>query len=253
MLQKVQAANMASMTQANSLIACVGRMNLSAKRLKELGSNAKLKAKELHDVEVAEQNKMDHGTVSNCTKEMDTNPEISITELEVPVEHQMEHEPQEENMSQDQDPDGFWRTTILEGTQILMMANNGNCFFRSISDQMNHNQGARHEFIWYQITNHIRRNGDEFKDILLMQDDDEEITDLVSYLHKMGQNSEWGGGARGVRSIIFYKVDITIYSKEYAGTGGSLIFKADGPKGNSKRPCPMWHISYHDNKHYNSV
>ncbi len=51
----------------------------------------------------------------------------------------------------------------------------------------------------------------------------------------------------------FYKVDITIYSKEYAGTGGLLIFKADSLKGNSTRPCPMWHISYHDNKHHNSV
>ncbi len=51
----------------------------------------------------------------------------------------------------------------------------------------------------------------------------------------------------------FYKVDITIYSKEYAGTRGSLIFKADSPKGNSERPRPMLHISYHDNKHYNSV
>ncbi len=38
------------------------------------------------------------------------------------------------------------------------------------------------------ITNHIWRNGDEFKNILLAQDDDEEITDLESYLHKMGQN-----------------------------------------------------------------
>jgi hypothetical protein len=51
----------------------------------------------------------------------------------------------------------------------------------------------------------------------------------------------------------FYEVDITIYSKEYAGTGGSLIFKADVTKGNSKKPLPMWHISYHKNNHYNSV
>jgi hypothetical protein len=51
----------------------------------------------------------------------------------------------------------------------------------------------------------------------------------------------------------FYKEDITIYSKEYVGTGGLLIFKADGPKGKNKRPCPMWHILYHNNKHYNSV
>jgi hypothetical protein len=80
MLRKVRAVNMTSMTQANSLIACVSGMNLSAKRLKELGRNAKLKAKELHDVKVAEQTKMDYGTVSNHTKEMDTNPEIAITE-----------------------------------------------------------------------------------------------------------------------------------------------------------------------------
>jgi hypothetical protein len=101
MLRKVRAANMTSMTQANSLIARVGITNLSAKRLKELGSNAELEAKELHDVKVAEQNKMDHGTVSNHTEEMETNPEIAITEPEVPAEHQMEHEPQKEDMSQD--------------------------------------------------------------------------------------------------------------------------------------------------------
>jgi hypothetical protein len=48
-------------------------------------------------------------------------------------------------------------------------------------------------------------------------------------------------------------VDITVCSKEYAGTGGSLIFKADDAKGDSKKPLPMWHILYHKNNHYNSV
>ena len=168
-------------------------------------------------------------------------------------EYQMEHGGQEEEMSHDHDPDGFWRTTIPEGTQILTMANNGNCFFRSISDQLDHDHGAGHEYIHYQITNHIPRNGDEFKDILLMRDDDEEITDLDSYLHKMRQNGEWGGPPKVYAASWFYKVDITIYSKEYAGTGGLLIFKADCLKGNSEMPCPMWHILYHDNKHYNSV
>ncbi len=93
-------------------------------------------------------------------------------------------------MSHDCDPDSFWRTTIPEGTQILTMANNRNCFFRSISDQLDHDHGAGHEYICYQITNHIHRNGDEFKNIFLMQDDDKEITDLDSYVHKMQQNGE---------------------------------------------------------------
>ncbi len=37
---------------------------------------------------MAEQNKMSHGTVRDRTEEMNTNPEIAITELEVPAEHQ---------------------------------------------------------------------------------------------------------------------------------------------------------------------
>ncbi len=185
MLQKVRAANMASMTQANSITARAGRTNLSAKRLKELGSNAELKAKELHDAEVAEQNKMVHGTASNRTEDIEANPEIAIRVPGALKDYQMEHGSQEEEMSHDRDPDGFWRTTIPEGTQILTMANDGNCFFRSISDRLDHDHGAGHEYIRYQITNHICRNGDEFKDVLLMRDDDEEITDLDSYLHKM--------------------------------------------------------------------
>jgi hypothetical protein len=112
---------------------------------------------------------------------------------------------------------------------------------------------CRNPHICYQITNHIRRNGDEFKDILLMQNDDKEITDLDSYLHKMRQNGEWGGPPEVYMASWFYKVNIMIYSKEYAGTRGSLIFKADDTKGNSKKPLPMWHISYHENNHYNSV
>ncbi len=107
-------------------------------------------------------------------------------------EYQMEHGNQEEEMSHDRNPDSFWRTTIPEGTQILTMANNGNCFFRSISDQLDHDHIAGHKYIRYQITNHIRRNGGEFNDILLMRDDNKEITDLDSYLHKMQQNGEWG-------------------------------------------------------------
>jgi hypothetical protein len=37
-----------------------------------------------------------------------------------------------------EDSNGFWRTVISNGLQILTMANNGNCFFQSISDQLTH-------------------------------------------------------------------------------------------------------------------
>jgi hypothetical protein len=153
-------------------------------------------------------------------------------------EYQMEHGSQEKEMSHDCNPDGFWRTTTPEGTQILTMANDGNCFFRSISDQLDHDHGAGHKYICYQIINHICRNGDKFKDILLMQDNDKEITNLDSYLHKMRQIGEWGRPLEVYVASWFYKVDITIYSKEYVGTGGLLIFKADNTNGDSKKASP---------------
>jgi hypothetical protein len=126
MLRKVRAANMASMTQANSITAWADGTNLSAKRLKKLGSNAKLKAKKLHDAKVAEQNKIVHGTASNPAMDIEANPEIAVRVPDALKEYQMEHGSQEKEMSHDRNPDGFWRTTIPEGTQILTMANDGN-------------------------------------------------------------------------------------------------------------------------------
>jgi hypothetical protein len=52
---------MTSMAKANVLIACTGSKKLLAKKLKELGSNAKLKAKEIHDAEMAKKNGMTNG------------------------------------------------------------------------------------------------------------------------------------------------------------------------------------------------
>jgi hypothetical protein len=52
----------------------------------------------------------------------------------------------------------------------------------------------------------------------------------------------------------FYKVDITIYSQEYNEIGGSLTFKVDGLRGsNVGASCPIWHILYHGNNHFNSI
>jgi len=220
-----------------------------AKQLKELGSNAELKAKQLHDADIAKRNGATDGNnaVDPKGKLAETHDGGSVKE----AAYQDCQESKEKG--HEQDPDGFWRTAIPNGLQIFTMTNDGNCFFRSISDQLTHDQGAGHEFVRYQITNHIRRNGDEFKNILLARDDDEELTDLESYLHKMVQSGEWGGPPEVYAAAWFYGVDIMIYSKDYLNTGGCLIFTADGPKGSNVASRPTWHISYHDNNHYNSV
>ena len=68
--------------------------------MKELGSNAELKAKELHDAKVAEQNKMVHCTASDHAKDIEANPEIAIRVPDALKEYQMEHGSQEEEVSQ---------------------------------------------------------------------------------------------------------------------------------------------------------
>ena len=82
----------------------------------------------------------------------------------------------------------FWQSILPEDLHMLEIAPDGNCFFHCILDQLNHDEGARHEFTRHQITNHISRNGDAFKDFLLLQEDHEDVSDLDRYLQKMGKN-----------------------------------------------------------------
>jgi hypothetical protein len=133
------------------------------------------------------------------------------------------------------------------------MEPDGNCFFHCILDQSNHDNGDGHDFTHHQLTNHIKRHGNEFKTFLLLGNDHKDITDLNNYIHKTGQNGKWGGHLEVHAAAWFYDVDITIYSPEYTNTGGFLVFKVGGPKGTCNTPNAMWSISYHNNNHFNSI
>ncbi len=50
-----------------------------------------------------------------------------------------------------------------------------------------------------------------------------------------------------------YKVDITIYSKEYTALGGSLVFKSAGTTDEFASNWAMIYTSYHDNNNFNSI
>ncbi len=143
MLHKICIVNMTSMAKANVLIACTGDKKLSAKILKELGSNAKLKAKEIHNAKMAEKNNTTDGIGA-----VDPNAKSAETQGGDLAENTMDHDFQEaEEKGLEQDSDGFWRTVIPDELQILTMANNGICFFQSISDQLTHDQGAGRKFV----------------------------------------------------------------------------------------------------------
>ena len=122
----------------------------------------------------------------------------------------------------------FWWSILPNGYHIISMDPDRNCPFCSLSDQLNHDNGQAHDFTCHQITNHIHRHSDEFKDFFLLQDNHEEIFDLDSYIQKMGQNGKWGGNPELYVAAWFYGVNITIYSQEYVNTNGMLIINIDG-------------------------
>ncbi len=131
MLTKVQESNMTTMTQVNTLIACAGSKELSTRRLKELGRIAKHAAIELYDAKVAEQNTMEHEPPAD---------------INAPVNSDVVISGQESTITDLQCADNFWQSHLANGCHILSMAPDGNCFFNCILDQLNHDNGAGHDF-----------------------------------------------------------------------------------------------------------
>jgi hypothetical protein len=229
MLTKVCKANMTTMTQINTLIAHAGGKELSTWRLKELGSIAEHTAMELHGAKVVEGNAMEPQPPANThapvvSDVMIAGQESTVTDL-----------PRSNN---------FWQSHLPDRCHILSMEPDGNCFFHCISDQLIHDDGAGHDFTRYQLTNHIRRHGDKFKNLLLLGNDHKDIIDLHNCIHNMGQIGTWGGHPEIYAAAWYYDINITIYSPWYTNTGGFLVFKVGGPNGTYNTPNAMWNISY---------
>jgi hypothetical protein len=52
-------------------------------------------------------------------------------------------------------PPELWAPRLAPGFSVMQMELDGNCFYRSVSDQLFHNEGAGHVIICHQINNHI--------------------------------------------------------------------------------------------------
>jgi hypothetical protein len=147
-----------------------------------------------------------------------------------------------------------WPPKLAPGFSVVQMELDGNCFYRSVSDQLFRNQGNGHVIVHHQINNHIRRNGEKFKYFMLLNDSNLELTDLGKYIKRMGQDGAWAGHPDIYAAAMCYKVDVTIYySKDYTEIGGSLVFTDAGATEEVVRDRPMIYLSYHDNNHFNSV
>jgi hypothetical protein len=127
MLHKFRAANVKTMTKANSLTGRAGGGEFSTRKLKELSRNAEKEAMEHYEGEFAAWNAMDHELPSII------NVKVNINALGKPYSP----------VNVPQSPDEFWQSILPDGCHIIIVNPDGNCFFRSILDQLYHDKSGR--------------------------------------------------------------------------------------------------------------
>lgn len=122
------------------------------------------------------------------------------------------------------------------GLRILEVGGDGNCFFRSVCDQL---EGSENNHSYYRelACNYIEQNKDFIKFFI---EDDQNID---NYIHNMRKNGIWGG-------------NIEIYSLSMALNVNFYIFLLERPLyivKNHDFPKRNLFLSYHEGQHYNTV
>jgi len=149
--------------------------------------------------------------------------------------------------------DDAFRQQITSGSRTIHeMEADGNCLFRSLSDQIHYDHGERHEIVRSEICDYLEKNEDFFKGFVVLDDDDDntadsdevDVSSFEDYVKCMREDGEWGGNPELVCAARLYRHNITVFTAQQA-------FSIDCGSEKTKGPDLM--LSYHDNDHYNSV
>jgi hypothetical protein len=156
MISKVREANLATMKSINKKASRHGGKEITAKKIKELGAQAEKEAVAMFDAE----------TKQNSTMEQEEPPLVN-EQPQPPAPAVPKH----------------WSPVLEPGFSVMQMDLDGNCFYRTVSDQLFHDEGTGYVIVRHQINNHIQRNREEFKNFLLLNDSNLELTDLGKYVN----------------------------------------------------------------------
>ena len=130
------------------------------------------------------------------------------------------------------------------GMYIKQIPADGNCFFRSVFDQLSDqldstdDMGIRdHDSMRKEIVQYIKEKQEYFSCFV---EDDEAFDD---YIERMAKPEEWGGQIEIQAVSMYFAVNIRIY-QDFQPPWNVINF-AESDK--------FIHLSYHDASHYNSV
>lgn len=149
--------------------------------------------------------------------------------------------------SRKSEDESFRRQLEHDGTMsINEMASDGNCLFRSLSDQLYHDYGNNHEEIRQDVCDYIELMEDEFSVFLVLDEneEDEDAANFEEYVQTMRSEGEWGGNLELVAAARLYRRDVQVFSIAAAYTidHGNKI--SGGPKLTVRYDplfaCPEW-------------
>ena len=146
----------------------------------------------------------------------------------------------------------FRRKIESEGKRTIHdMVGDGNCMFRSLSDQVFGDYGQRYEVVRDAICNYMAANKESFSQFLVLDEDesDADANSFEQYIQDMRRDGEWGGNVELVAASRLYQRNIIVYHPDGA-------FSIEAPRtvdSGSKSEEEEFTLSYHDNDHYNSV
>lgn len=89
---------------------------------------------------------------------------------------------------------------------IVDMDPDGNCLFRSLSDQLYHDYGNTHDDVRADICDYLEAFEDEFRHFMVLDEteEDEDAADYESYVQNMREDGEWGGNIELVAAARLY-------------------------------------------------
>lgn len=103
------------------------------------------------------------------------------------------------------------KTLDADGLEIVEMSPDGNCLFRSLSDQLFGDYGKAHFDVRSAVCDFMEKNKGDFQVFLVFEDsddsdqDEEDARDFEHYIENMRQEGEWGGNLEVVAAARLYQ------------------------------------------------
>lgn len=133
----------------------------------------------------------------------------------------------------------------LKGSGLTLneVGRDGNCFFRSLSDQLENNEHNHQEYR-DKVIDFVEKNAPDFEPFFSFgEGDDEEDANFGEYVERMRRDGEWAGQPELLAAARALNVHIMVHQFKMPA------YRIDAPKPDAQ----IIHVSYHDGDHYNSV